>query len=470
MQRLDYYKMFVNPRDFDEGIGIILHMLCEKSGEAIEENVKIISEAHNLIIADFFLSDGCKFLGIESNTYVELSWRITDNSFRNAALIHDYKHANVAIITSEDISFIEYKIYGFIGRNIKLISLESLIADYGKFNETLSNTDANSSTPSDNKFTLTNPIEDNEDTLNELKDIVNYDKNITLVLGAGVSKSVGLPTWEDLLKHVLRVEKQAPLTENEYDHLKGLSKDSLLITARYLLKPFVMDKESKTNLTEILTEILYKDYKGESSDLIDAIVDLCRKRDGKGNRLVTSIITTNYDDIVESMLASKEEDVDQVVSTGRRKGSGIPVIHVHGILRKDKHNVEIPVLSEEEYHQLYMTNHHWSNVEMLFAFYRSTCIFIGLSMTDPNIRRLLEYVATQNLISDAKGYHYAILPFESIELPEVFTDSEAIKNYECKKRQEDVFKKLGVKIIWYKKGEFTHVPKILKYIGTEREI
>lgn len=67
-----------------------------------------------------------------------------------------------------------------------------------------------------------------------------------------------------------------------------------------------------------------------------------------------------------------------------------PIYHVHGYVPRNNYIRSKPILSEKDYHELYKEAFHWTNVEQLHALNRNTCIFIGLSMQDPNLRRLLD--------------------------------------------------------------------------------
>lgn len=88
------------------------------------------------------------------------------------------------------------------------------------------------------------------------------------------------------------------------------------------------------------------------------------------------------------------------------------------------------VLSEDEYHNLYRDSYHWANVAQLYAFTHTKCIFVGLSMTDPSLRRLLD-IAYHQGSGDAD--HYAFL---------IRTE------FDCHKETEEVFSQMGVNIIW----------------------
>jgi len=63
------------------------------------------------------------------------------------------------------------------------------------------------------------------------------------------------------------------------------------------------------------------------------------------------------------------------------------------------------IFSEEDYNKIYSDAYSWSNLAQLNSFRDNTCLFIGCSLTDPNLRRLLDVAAR----SGEKPRHYAFL-------------------------------------------------------------
>lgn len=92
---------------------------------------------------------------------------------------------------------------------------------------------------------------------------------------------------------------------------------------------------------------------------------------------------------------------------------------------------------------------------------RNTCFFIGLSMTDPNMRRLLEIAAQKRTENDGECQHYAIMRRFKIKDSE---EVESIKSFERvnESLQESFFKELGVNVLWI--DEFSEIPILLKQI------
>lgn len=52
---------------------------------------------------------------------------------------------------------------------------------------------------------------------------------------------------------------------------------------------------------------------------------------------------------------------------------------------------------------------NWANLTQLNFLLNSTCIFIGLSMADPNLRRLLDIASKKSKVNTDCCKHYVIL-------------------------------------------------------------
>lgn len=71
---------------------------------------------------------------------------------------------------------------------------------------------------------------------------------------------------------------------------------------------------------------------------------------------------------------------------------GMPILHVQGYIPKSTNPTSVPylVLDESSYNRLFNELYMWINVEQLHYMRNSNCVFLGFSMKDPNLRRLLE--------------------------------------------------------------------------------
>src|SRR5262249_55666536 len=89
--------------------------------------------------------------------------------------------------------------------------------------------------------------------------------------------------------------------------------------------------------------------------------------------------------------------------------SEVLIFHPHGFLPRVSHSrkysAERIILSEDDYHELYSSPYCWSNVIQLKLLLSFNVLFVGCSLKDPNIRRLLD--VCKNMRSGQK--HFAII-------------------------------------------------------------
>ena len=72
----------------------------------------------------------------------------------------------------------------------------------------------------------------------------------------------------------------------------------------------------------------------------------------------------------------------------------VDIYHVHGLLPYEKYDEDrfrdSLIFNESEYFYLYNNPYSWNISKQLHDFKFNECIFIGISLTDPNMKRLLE--------------------------------------------------------------------------------
>jgi hypothetical protein len=128
-------------------------------------------------------------------------------------------------------------------------------------------------------------------------------------------------------------------------------------------------------------------------------VKLCKKTK-PGKKGVSEIITYNFDGLLELML--KNYPCKPVWKPTKTTGSFLPIYHVHGYIPvKDpfqnysRRMGSLPgeiVLTEDQYHKEIENPFSWSNLIQLQALSKNTVLTIGLSLADPNLRRLLDVI------------------------------------------------------------------------------
>ena len=278
------------------------------------------------------------------------------------------------------------------------------------------------------------------------------EERFTLFLGAGVSMSAGLPSWWKLLEDMIDTSKQKEFKDGDIEKLTKVCYNSSIVMGRFVR--MMMEKKSNDeDYYQCLHDALYGGISAYRSPLIDEICNLVYSKKSQAQ----SIITYNFDDVMERAL--RKRGIENYSVFGQNQPQQLfPIYHVHGFIPyANKDDIKsVPVLSEEEYHRVYASSYNWSNVEQLHALSRTTCIFIGLSMTDPNLRRLLD-IAIQDSENDPR--HFVFLP----RISEFGADKNAeAKNNEAMKIQKQIFMELGLRVIWYR--DYNELPKLLKEI------
>lgn len=301
--------------------------------------------------------------------------------------------------------------------------------------------------------------------------------NNVLFLGAGVSMSANMPSWNSLLQGLMSEVKQ--LKEPSLSAFKELNThvleecgNSYLVMARYI-QSAIHQYDKNANFSELIQKYLYNE--NHSSPLLNTISSIVQQKK------VNEVITYNFDDILEQNLKKRgmtdSVDFTSISKDAEIKGHNtLPIYHVHGII-PEVGIADTVVFSEEEYHKRYANSYHWSNVEQLHALSRMHCFFIGLSMTDPNLRRLLDVAHNMNRTNE--DTHFAFLRRTKLE-DYCMSGVENLCKYvhiskslidENKQKLiynlnygviENIFREFGVQVIWFE--DFEELPKLLDQV------
>lgn len=287
--------------------------------------------------------------------------------------------------------------------------------------------------------------------------------DLVLFLGAGVSLSAGLPGWESLL-HRLTVEMWAQRLGagaggEDAEEFARLFRHAFggfpIISGRYIRKAL------GHAFQERVRAILYSHPEATSS-LLKAVTRLCvSPEDGAGIR---AVVCYNYDDLLEIHLAQRRVRFCSVSTEGQSPPPQVlPIYHVHGFLPRDgslDHQSEI-VFAEDAYHTQFLDPYAWSNITQLNLLRERTGLFVGFSMTDPNLRRLLDVA---NRYRHGRP-HYVIMRTPSREqIASGDTSQVSDERLEdfiraFRSVQEDALAELGLQVVWV--DRFDEIPCLL---------
>lgn len=205
---------------------------------------------------------------------------------------------------------------------------------------------------------------------------------LTLVLGAGVSVAYGLPNWDTLVARLCQIMK--------HRRRAGESNEALAEAIR-------TEKcgGDRARFAESVRKALFYEFdmsmvELRRKDLLAAIgaLTLVAQRGS-----VRSVISFNFDDLLERYLRYHGMSVEAVSDVPAwHTRCDLTVLHPHGLLTSDVSVAPVGrfVFTEADYDELFdaTAKSLWEAkiVEILSS---NTCMFIGLSGADQNVRALI---------------------------------------------------------------------------------
>lgn len=221
-------------------------------------------------------------------------------------------------------------------------------------------------------------------------------------VGAGASKAAGLPLWSEMLQAMLDravVERLvAPNAIDEYKVLIGNPSKSLMVASAL--------KEVLGRYFEDFIRTTFVVPKPKPTQLHHELVRL---------KSLQFVITTNYDALIER--AYQASDPDVVVCTFEDVGATQSslsnreffVLKAHGDATKAGNGI---VMTETDYRELlYRKRAYQAMLASMFTMY--TIVFVGASMSDPELQLLLSYISDAFLPTSGPQ-HFALLSEEDV--------------------------------------------------------
>ena len=314
-----------------------------------------------------------------------------------------------------------------------------------------------------------------------------YTKNgIFLALGAGVSIDSKLPNWQSLLQRLISNHS----ANTEHDLFNDLEHHGLSLPAiASLLEEYSTDRD---DFVEKVREALYENfsyYPGgvtksnrrgfvnsihKMNPTLRSVASLCATRQQNSrvyntNPRIHAIVTFNLDALLQAYVYARyEKRLLRTIErpSASRRPDKINIYHMHGLLRFDRkardRSKEAPdsvVLTEQDYFDFFNESTSLFNYTFLYLLREYSCMFIGLSMQDENIRRLLHYPNKERLLAykregktsirrDKFLRHYAVL--------------KRSKKAHVDKAIEDTLDPLGTRVLWV--DDYDEIPARLKLL------
>ncbi|MCM1237613.1 MAG: SIR2 family protein, partial [Ruminococcus flavefaciens] len=220
---------------------------------------------------------------------------------------------------------------------------------------------------------------DEQNDLKLLADLIRK-KRVMLFIGAGISKSLCMPLWNELLKSLMRDEYDGELFETYGDNL---------MLAEYIKQKYT-DKDVYQKMRECFSVGKVLD-KLENSAIYRAILELdC-----------PVIYTTNYDHLIEEYYKMKRggNSFDRVISIEdmrHLKQNATRIMKFHGDISK-RNSI---VMTESEYFGR-MRFDDFMDVQLQADMLQYHVLFLGYSLSDINVKMLL-YMARKRQENDLK--------------------------------------------------------------------
>jgi len=251
------------------------------------------------------------------------------------------------------------------------------------------------------------------------------DKTLTLYIGAGVSIGSKLPSWEKLVlaMYFSKISQEKlggwrPYSNYLYaiaEWQLANSTESLEITARKLRRFYRLQNEN--SFLEDLYLSLYGVFLADgrprpeidsrmlrwNNTTLEAVSKLCEST-GEG---VQAVVTYNYDSLLEIAIANLPHQ--SIFDSGPLTPKTLPIYHVHGYVPLDKQVTasrgDDIVFTEEQYHHVAENPYYWSNLVQLQLMSNSVGLMVGLSLSDRNMRRILDAIRN----SPIRSTNFALL-------------------------------------------------------------
>jgi hypothetical protein len=293
---------------------------------------------------------------------------------------------------------------------------------------------------------------------------------VCLFIGAGVSIGCGLPGWKELARDVVDLIPRKPGP--------ALGARSAAIQARRKPPPDPnLLRDQKAKVLKMMDPLLSMRYARSDPDIDLRLLVSDRLYRGPIKLSPTAleipmldrvgrICCYNYDDILDRAFAERGKTYAPVFENERfqREAKPKPVFYLHGFLpdpgRKSHGATERIVLSEDDYHDLYRDVYAWANIVQLTLLLNYTALFVGHSLLDPNLRRLLALV---NNMRPAHR-HYALLSdgLEDADAPWYRkNDAAAFRSVESR-----LLAGLGIEPVWV--NSYSEFPRELRKLRTSR--
>lgn len=265
------------------------------------------------------------------------------------------------------------------------------------------------------------------------------------LIGAGVSVAAGLPDWETLVRRMASIwcaQSGNSDVQRFYTSAQIVLRSNLAVAS--ILRDEISqeaghDTEGFASFEALAQQALYLAEPNEElpqggvftptpAQLHRQLVALFSDQPG-------IMWTTNYDDLLEAAAKLSELPVHSLDSLQRSRQRGLAISHIHGLLRPvsgtgvSSDALSPIVMGEDDYHQIASDSVGWTNRELVRLFDDYRVLVFGMSLDDPNLRRVLRLIEAQEPAKryEAQRNHYAVI--RPINADDLLRPSDEVEKY-----------------------------------------
>lgn len=324
-----------------------------------------------------------------------------------------------------------------------------------------------------------------------------------LCVGAGISRPA-FPDWKELVRRLAVLDPTPPsssairklqetyssdaLIQAAMDRL-GLSEDKFAEVLAKELYSDLMSALKPRNSIKLLVDVLTARHIGSLTqtrwqEFID-IITLCfgtmtalplaktLSQLVQGPTAPTTILSFNAEALFAALINANiaanrgvraGDKLDLVVhATSSRRADRIPYVFCHGLLpvpgttQHSLSSVDKLVFQETAYLQLTNTSFSWQSASFLRAAAGNSVVFIGVSLTDPNMRRWLSWVHANRVSELTEAGKPS--PTSTVHYWIARTTGDAASD----RWTESVVSHLGIRLIWVR--QFSEIATTLELMA-----
>ncbi|GFZ84604.1 SIR2 family protein [Nesterenkonia alkaliphila] len=201
------------------------------------------------------------------------------------------------------------------------------------------------------------------------------ENHVTLLIGAGASTGSGLPNWRELARRLLLESSSVE---------SGEAADLLLQHQDELLAAEAAKARLGVDWGSVVRRVLYQGPPTQTpSALHRAVVGYALSGDSED----TTLLTLNFDTLLESAFHHEGENEAKAVATDNHKES-LPVYHLHGIVDR-RCAPEGLALTLSDFNELIGAPDTWQLRVLKECVRKGALLIAGTSYRDPDLRHWL---------------------------------------------------------------------------------